>query len=397
MPALLRSSAPLVDIKIPFFMHDLKRTLQKIKTQFRQIFVSQILTQWGRWLKQKRRILAFILLGGIILKLTLERSNMVILQGEMMHTPYRIQYLDRWGRNYQQEIDALLMRLYQALSTSLPDSELARFNEHDCSEFYFASPFFYPVFAKSKEVYRNTKGAFDPTILPLVDVWKRHFTNTTNTVAPPDSLRINALSEYVSLDYVVGNERRIKKLKERVRLDFGGIMQGYAVDQIADLLRTHGIEHMWIALGSEAMAHGKPSQHNVWRMAIHPHVASLVDTELHITIELVNKAVAISSKKNGKLSHDHRIIDPSTGYPVQHKLLAAVVVSKDCRTADAYATAMMVSGLTFAQALLAQQEDLAAFLIYEDDHGAPVFYASPNLRMQQQEHTITLQSAQEPS
>jgi thiamine biosynthesis lipoprotein len=109
----------------------------------------------------------------------------------------------------------------------------------------------------------------------------------------------------------------------------------------------------------------------------------------------VNKAVAVSSKKRKNPSNSGCIIDPSTGYPAQHTLLAAVVVSKDCRTADAYATAMMVRGLAFSKELLAQQEDLAAFLIYEDDHGAPVFYASPSLHMRKNNHTISLHPAQE--
>ena len=374
-------------------MYHFKRILQKIKTWVRKIPVSQILPQWSGRLKHKKWILVLVLSGGIVIKLILGRPSMVTLQGETMHTPYRIQYVDRWGRNYQEEIDALLVRLHHALSTSLPDSELSRFNEHDCSEFYFESPFFYPVFAKSKEVYRNTAGAFDPTILPLVNAWE----GSPAAISYSDSLQVNTLREYVSLDYVVANAQRIKKLKEGVKLDFRSILKGYAADQIADLLRTYGIEHMWIALGSEAVTYGKPSKNNAWQMAIHPHVASLVDAELQITIELVNKAVAVSSKKGKNPSNSGCIIDPSTGCPAQHTLLAAVVVSQDCGTADAYATAMMVRGLAFSQELLAQQEDLAAFLIYEDDHGAPVFYASPSLHMRQSNHTITLQIAQKSS
>ena len=375
-------------------MYHSKRTLQKIKTRVHKIYFAKISSQWGRWLKQKKYLLAHVLLGGIVLRIMLGKPITVTLQGETMCTPYRIQYVDRWGRNHQKEIDALLVHLHQSLSTAVPDSELSRFNEHDCSAFYFESPFFYPVFAKSKEVYRNTAGAFDPTILPLIDAWEEHATNTANL----DSLPTNALCANVSLDYLVANVQRIKKLKKGVKLDFGGILKGYMVDKIANLLRAHGIEHMCIVLGSESIAYGKPSQRNAWHVAIHPHVASLADTELQITMELVNKAVAISSKKEGKLLNQDRIIDPSTGYPpTKHTLLAAVVVSKDCRTADAYATAMSVRGLAFAQELLAQQKDLAAFLIYEDDHGAPAFYISSGLHMQKKEHAISLQLAQEAS
>src|SRR3569623_1448555 len=211
-----------------------KKSLQEIKIQFRKIFVFQNIILWGRWLQQQKRILALLLLVGIVFKFTSRRPRVVILQGEIMHTPYRIQYLDRWGRNYQQEIDALLVQLHQSLSTSLPDSELSRFNEHDCSEFYFESSYFYPVLAKSKEIYRNTAGAFDPTILPLGNAWKKK-----SITADPEELSDSSHCEYVGLDYIVANAKRNKKLKEGIKLDFRGILNGYAVDQLAALLRIH--------------------------------------------------------------------------------------------------------------------------------------------------------------
>ncbi len=132
-------------------------------------------------------------------------------------------------------------------------------------------------------------------------------------------------------------------------------------------------------------------------MAIHPHVASLVGADLQMIIELVDQAVAISSKKRQPLLNKPCIIDPVTGHPAQHTLLAAAVVSKDCSTADACATAMMVRGLAFAQELLAQEKGLSAFLIYEDDHGMPAFYTSSSLHMRQKDHAITLQHSQKPS
>jgi thiamine biosynthesis lipoprotein len=374
-------------------MYQVNRTLQKINKKFHQILSAQILTQLRRGLGQKKRVLVLGLLGVIVLKLTLGKSSIVTLQGEAMCTPYHIQYLDRWGRNYQEEIDALLLHLHESLSTCLPDSEVSRFNEHGCSEFYFESPFFYPVFARSKEVYRNTAGAFDPTILPLIHAWEGSPTDTTY----PDSLPVNSLREHISLDHIVANSQRIKKLKEGVKLDFRGILKGYAVDKIADLLHSHGIEHMRIVLGSKAVAYGKPGKINTWHMAIHPHLASLVGAELQIIMKLVGQAVAISSKKRQPPLNQPCIIDPATGHPAQHTLLAAAVVSKDCSTADAYATAMMVRGLAFAQELLAQEEGLSAFLIYEDAHGMPALYTSSSLHMRQKEHTITLQHSQNPS
>ena len=374
-------------------MEHINTRIQKIKKRSRQFLMYPILMHWRGLLAQKKwrlvlALLGGLALGGIVLKLTLGKPNLVTLQGEVMGTPYYIQYLDRWGRNYQEEIESLLERLYHDLSTVLPDSELARFNAHNCSDFYFESPFFYPLITKSKEIYRNTEGAFDPTILPLVNAWKDNAADT----AELDGLLVHTVRAHVSLDYIVANTQRVKKLKEEVKLDFGGILKGYAVDKIVDLLHACRVECMWILLGSEAMARGKPNKRKAWRMAIHPHVPFLVDTEIMLKLE--NKAVAISSKRGEELHNQHPIIDPTTGYPAQNTLLAAVVVGEDCKTVDAYATAMRVRGLDFAQTLLAQQEDLAAFLIYENDQGKPAFYASPSLHMQHNKHNIILQLTQ---
>ena len=171
---------------------------------------------------------------------------------------------------------------------------------------------------------------------------------------------------------------------------------GYVVDKIADLLHAHGIECMQIVLGDEALVRGQPGKRSVWSITIPSHVASLINDASQITLELADKAVVAASKAHPKMPCPTNIVDAYVDDPVQDPpLLAAVVVSKDCSTADAYATAIMARGMTFAQELLAKQKELAAFLIYEDDHGAPVFYISPNLHMQQDAHNIILQSVQE--
>ncbi|MEL6358927.1 MAG: FAD:protein FMN transferase, partial [Bacteroidota bacterium] len=117
------------------------------------------------------------------------------------------------------------------------------------------------------------------------------------------------------------------------------------------------------------------------------------DGEQQIKVKVINKAVAISGRQ--AVAHPERIVDPAPGTSTRNRLLAAVVIAPDCISADAYATAMMVRGLTDAQKLVASQEELAAFLVYEDDHGAPVFYTSPGLEMCQKRNQITLQLAQQ--
>ena len=75
----------------------------------------------------------------------------------------------------------------------------------------------------------------------------------------------------------------------------------------------------------------------------------------------------ISIYKGGKkFAHT---IDPKTGYPVQHSLLSATVLAKNCATADAYATSFMVMGVEKARKLLDRHPELMAYFIYSDAKG----------------------------
>jgi thiamine biosynthesis lipoprotein len=72
-------------------------------------------------------------------------------------------------------------------------------------------------------------------------------------------------------------------------------------------------------------------------------------------------------------------IDPRTGYPVQHELLSATVLAKDCASADAYATSFMVLGLDSTRLLLARHPEMKVYLIYTDQDGDYAVWHSPGL------------------
>lgn len=370
-------------------MDRLQAILQVIKAQLLKIPLAEIRKRAEKGLYQQRRKMVGGILALIVLTLLLENLKLVTLKGEAMGVSYKIQYFDRWGRNHKKAIGALLGQIEQELSTAFPDSELSRFNAHDCTEFHFESPFFYPVFAKSKEVYRNTAGAFDPTILPLVKAGGNNLDGTTDL----GQAQLDKLHEYISLDYVVANEQRIKRLKEGSQLDFGGLLKGYAVDQVAELLRSRGIDRAWIMLGNELMVLGKRSKRKHWSTPIHSYISVLAGDERQISLVLTDKAVAISSRQPQE--HPSQVVDPAAGAAVPDRLLAAVVVAPDCMSADAYATAMMVRGLADAQELLERQKELAAFLVYEDANGNPAFYTSPGLIMRKKGNQIILQLTQQ--
>ena len=106
--------------------------------------------------------------------------------------------------------------------------------------------------------------------------------------------------------------------------------------------------------------------------------------ELQTILNVTDKAMATSGnyrnfyyKGGKKFAHT---IDPKTGYPVQHSLLSATVIAKDCATADAYATSFMVLGIEKARKVLERHPELMAYFIYSDEKGDNAVWYSPSLK-----------------
>jgi thiamine biosynthesis lipoprotein len=169
-------------------------------------------------------------------------------------------------------------------------------------------------------------------------------------------------------------------------LDFSAIAKGYGSDVVARLLRRYGIQNFLVEIGGEMVVSGISPKRLPWRVGVaKPTDDSLaVSGQMQTVLNVTDCAMATSGnyrrfyyKGGRKYAHT---IDPKTGYPVQHSLLSATVLAKDCAVADAYATSLMVMGLDKARKLLEQHPELMAYLIYSDQNGELATWFSPSLR-----------------
>jgi thiamine biosynthesis lipoprotein len=307
-----------------------------------------------------------------------DSSVRMVLTGTTMGTSYRIVYLDEQRRDLQDGIDSLLAVFNRSLSTYIPDSEISRFNRADT--LVFELPYFLPVLEVSKEVFKNTGGAFDPTVGPLVNAWGFG----PEGAERKDSLGIQQLLQRVGFDKVQFDQHAVIKLQSELYLDFSAIAKGYGVDVVADYLAAQGIAHYLVEIGGELVAKGTNDAGEIWKVGITQPDEEGQANELYSIVALDNKGMATSGnyrnfyEQDGqKLSHT---ISPFTGYPVVHSLLSATVLADDCMTADAYATAMMVIGTEASIALQQQVPGLEIFLIYTDEAGNLQSYASDGLK-----------------
>jgi len=326
--------------------------------------------------RTRNAIYSLVLLTSIVAVFLWRRSDKpqeIRLEGETMATTYHITYFDDQGRNFKNSIDSLLKIVNQSINNYDKNSEISRFNS-DPHGIRFELPYLKPPLETASQVVAKSKGAFDPTVMPLVNAWG--FGPLKQSL--PDSTEIDSLLTFVGFEKIRFNSDSLWKLDSRTQLDFGGIGQGYGADVITHFLRSRGIHHMFVEVGGEGMACGMNlTSDKPWKVGILDPRSTPEHQFFKAYIDLSDRSFTTSGnyfnyrEVNGqKFSHT---IDPVTGYPAQKAILSASVFATDCATADAWGTAIMVMGHEEAIRVLEQVPDIDAFLIYSTPEGIATF------------------------
>lgn len=241
---------------------------------------------------------------------------------------------------------------------------------------------FREVFNLAQEVSKETGGAFDITVAPMVNAWGFGFKNGKM----PDKNQIDSLRNIVGFHKVKLAGNKLMKQSPNVMLDCSAIAKGYGCDVVAKFLSNKGIKNYMVEIGGEIVTCGVNDQRMPWKIGVtKPTDDSLsVRAEMQTVLNVTDKAMATSGNyrnfyyKNGK-KYAHTI-DPKTGEPVQHNILSATVLADKCATADAYATSFMVLGLEKAKKVLEKHPELMAYFIYSDAKGSNAVWFSPSMK-----------------
>ncbi len=262
-----------------------------------------------------------------------------------------------------------------SMSTWRDDSELSRFNQHaDGDRWFPVSDSFYTVLKESRRISELSDGAFDITIGPVVNLWGFGPEARPDKVPDPDLLaRRLAETGYQKLE--LQTSPHAIRSREKLYLDMSAIAKGFGVDAVGHYLEAQGIESYLVEIGGEVRSRGKKPSGEVWRLAIEKPVSEAETVQSIVALE--NKSMATSGdyrnyyESNGK-RYSHTI-DPSTGRPITHKLASVSVISDDCMTADAMATALNVKGEKRGYEF-AVRHDIAAYFVYRSDKGFETRY-----------------------
>lgn len=296
-----------------------------------------------------------------------DESVTLELSGRTMGTRYNVQVVslpegvtqDALGA----DIRALLTDINAKMSTYDAESEISSFNRYEGDDWFTVSAETAAVVAKAQAISAATRGAFDVTVGPLVNLWG-FGPESALAAMPPDAVIENAISRIGYQKLSVQTEPpALKKSEPSLYVDLSAIAKGYAVDRICELLTARGVGDFLVDIGGELRVQGKNGAGKRWRVAVEN---PLQEREPYTVFQISEGAVATSGNYRNyfevggqRFSHT---IDPRTGRPVTHALLSVTVVADDAMTADAWATALIVLGEREGLSV-AQENDLAALLL----------------------------------
>jgi thiamine biosynthesis lipoprotein len=281
-------------------------------------------------------------------------------------------------------IERELLAVNQEMSTYLPDSALSRFNAAPVAAWIDVPEHLAVVLDAALQLSRESAGAFDATVGPLVNLWgfgpPDPRDSEGKTTGVPDPARIAAVRARVGYDRLEVQDRppRLRK-SAPLYVDLSAIAKGHGVDRVAHKLHAAGCSDLLVDIGGEVRAEGASPSRRAWRIGVEvPDPQSFGGIQR--VIELQGMAAATSGDyrnfrdlEGKRYSHT---IDPRTGYPITHNLASVTVLHSSAMWADGYATALNVLGPEEGFAL-AERLGLAALFVVRDDAGYEERYTAP--------------------
>jgi len=242
-------------------------------------------------------------------------------------------------------------RIDRLMSHYKPDSPLSRVNREAAQHPVAVDPELFDFIADSMQYHRDSNGAFDITVGPLMKTWG--FFRGEGRV--PSAEEVAAARRLVGGAHVILNpaSRTIGFDASGVELDLGGIAKGYAVDRASGLLRQRHVTAALISAGGSTIyALGAPPGRDGWEVAIQDPIDA---RKIAFTVQLKDRAVSVagSSEKSfeaGGVTYSH-IMDPRTGRPAQGVLSVAVLAITGT-AGDALDDALFVMGPERSRAYL---------------------------------------------
>ena len=297
----------------------------------------------------------------------INKIDIININGDALGTTYNIILDSRLDKSdLSKSIDSIFNVINNSMSTYLESSIISGVNKNIQTQL---DEHFIKVFNKSKEVWEESDRYFDPTVGVLVNAYGFGPSVLSDDI---DVSSIESLKYLVGFDKVfLNNNNEVVKENKDIFIDFNSIAKGYSVDLIGEFLFGKQINNYLIEVGGEILAKGINNQtKSIWKLGIQD---PLNQDKYIQTVKLNNKALATSgnyrkfrldSQTGERYVHT---INPITGSTSKNNILSVSVISEDCITSDAWATALLSLDLERGRTIIDQKESLEALWIISNN------------------------------
>jgi len=314
------------------------------------------------YLNKFRLLLLFILFISCI-----NEKNTFNIKGDALGTTYNIIIDSSLEKiDLSKSIDSIFSVINNSMSTYLQNSIISDVNKNIKTK---VDEHFIKVFTKSKEVWEESDRYFDPTVGILVNAYGFGPIVLSDN---GNNKSIESLKHLVGFDKVfLNNNNEVIKENKDIFIDFNSIAKGYSVDLIGEFLSQKKINNYLIELGGEILAKGVNKRtKSVWTLGIQD---PLNQDKYIQTVELNDKALATSGNyRKYRLDPETgeryvHTINPITGLTSKNNTLSVSVISEDCITSDAWATALLSLDINRGRSIIDEKETLEALWIISDN------------------------------
>lgn len=287
---------------------------------------------------------------GTVWSITCYGADRSAVTGAVAHAFRRIDELERIMTDYD------------------PESELLRLCSATVKQWHPVSRDLFQVLELSGDIVRQSSGCFDPTVGPLVQVWRR----ARRQRELPEPGRIEAAREVFGWKNVALRRSRttVRLGLPGMRLDLGGIAKGYAADAALRVLREHGLRSALVAASGDLAIGDAPPGEVGWRIRVgdpsgRTNVIGQVLLLRNAGVSTSGDAEQFVEIAGRRFSH---IVDPRTGLGLTNRLQATVIA--ECATrSDALATAVCILGAEAGQQMIERDRKLSSLLLVPMDGG----------------------------
>jgi len=312
-------------------------------------------------------ILLLLLIMVIAIPFMRNRKKFFTNEGVVWTTEYHITYEARTDLN--DSIQLLLANIDKSVSVYNKQSVISAINSNKNNS---VDDYFVKLFIKAKEVNKSSGGVYDPTVMPLVNAWGFGYKQGQL----PTEQQIDSILQFIGLNHVELNGKKVLKDDYRVQFDFSSIAKGMACDEIAFMLSRNGVDNYMVEIGGEVVACGVNQHGATWHISVDMPLPDDDNGAIHakaLVLKLDSMAIATSGNyrkfkeiDGKKVSH---IVNPKTGHSEESQLLSVSILASDCMTADAWATACMVMGLDDTKEMMQNNNKLGVMTISSDPEG----------------------------